>query len=139
MLAVVAGVAIAIAALTGCAEEPPEPVNDVDFAPPETETPQPPIDEPNDAIELTGQCTNDDFGVRIAYPAGWETRSGGMTDDCSYFHPEPFDVPPATEVFDVAIQFSREPVVLDDIMEGLDYERNKRVLDSMMEQLEFIE
>lgn len=145
--------------------------------------------------QLAQECTNGEHGFTIRYPDGWHTNGGDVLPACSLFHPEPFEVPEATEVTGIAVMARREPVELERIagadrgfevlaradveiagreaiqretestgeallpagvrstqylvavdgetlmletveFEGLDYERNRRVLDAMAQTLE---
>lgn len=71
---------------------------------------EPTLEEP--AAE-TADCTNEASGFRLEYPADWHTNDGDVGEPCSFFDPEPIEVPEATEFFDVAVIVSREPVTLD--------------------------
>jgi|GEM_PF-1506596 len=48
------------------------------------------------------ECTNDEVGYTVRYPAGWHTNPGDVTQTCSYFDPEPISVADGTEP-DVAV------------------------------------
>lgn len=65
----------------------------------------------------TRNCTNPEAGYSVEYPSDWATNSGETTPRCSYFHPRPFEVPPATEVFDLAVAISVQPVALETVSE----------------------
>ena len=80
-----------------------------------------------DLPDRTATCTNEASGYRVSYPEDWHVNDGGVAEPCSYFHPEPFEVPEATEFLDVAVLVSREPVPLD-VVTGEDPTRT--VLDS---------
>lgn len=62
---------------------------------------------------LTQTCTNTEAGYSIDYPAGWSTNAGDVAPPCRYFHPQPFDVPEATEVFGLAVTIDVEEVPFD--------------------------
>jgi hypothetical protein len=68
---------------------------------------------PEEPTAETAECTNEASGYRVEYPADWHTNDGGAGEPCSFFDPEPVEVPEATEFFDVAVIVSREPVTLD--------------------------
>lgn len=64
--------------------------------------------------ETTG-CTNEQYGFTVRYPADWHTNAGDVVPACSFFHPEPFEVPEATEATGFAIMARREPVAIERI------------------------
>jgi hypothetical protein len=50
------------------------------------------------ARELLGaSCESALYGFRISYPVGWFASEGDPELACRFFHPDPFEVPPATE------------------------------------------
>lgn len=61
-------------------------------------------------VELGQTCTSADGGYAVEYPTGWSTNEGDVTEPCRFFHPEPFEVPQATEVFGLAVTIGVEPV-----------------------------
>ena len=58
----------------------------------------------------TQTCSNTEAGYSIDYPAGWSTNAGDVTPPCRYFHPQPFEVPEATEVIGLAVTIDVEEV-----------------------------
>jgi hypothetical protein len=40
---------------------------------------------------------------RVPFPTDWHTNSGEVEPECSFFDPEPFELEPGTESFDIAI------------------------------------
>lgn len=81
----------------------------------ETETVTTAPEEDAEPDELAQACENDADAYAVRYPAGWHVNAGGVAPRCSYFHPEPFDVPEATEAPPVAISIYREPVAFGDV------------------------
>lgn len=81
--------------------------------PPPAEEPVP--TEPTaPAEELAQRCENEEAGFAVAYPGHWHTNSGDVAPACSFFDPEPFEVPEATEAVGVAaIHVYRDPVAFD--------------------------
>lgn len=61
-------------------------------------------------VELAQTCTSTEGGYAVDYPDGWSTNEGDVTSPCRFFHPEPFEVPEATEVFGLAVTIGVEPV-----------------------------
>lgn len=51
----------------------------------------------------TQDCTSRRQGFRVEFPAGWHTNDPIEAPRCTYFHPEPFVVPQATDDFGIAI------------------------------------
>ncbi len=56
-----------------------------------------------DGAVLAQSCTNAEDGYSIQFPEGWFTNEGEVVPTCRYFHPQAFEVPEATEVFDLAV------------------------------------
>ncbi|HEV2069866.1 MAG TPA: hypothetical protein VGR26_08740 [Acidimicrobiales bacterium] len=56
-----------------------------------------------DGVVLAQSCTNADDGYSIQFPEGWFTNEGDVVATCRFFHPQPFEVPEATEVFGLAV------------------------------------
>lgn len=56
-----------------------------------------------DGVVLAQSCTNAEDGYSIQFPEGWSTNDAEVAPTCRYFHPEAFEVPEATEVFDLAV------------------------------------
>lgn len=65
-----------------------------------------------DGDEALATCEADALTVR--YPQDWSTNESGT--DCRWFHPEPFDLPEATEATHVAVH-------LDGPRDALDFEQ----------------
>lgn len=63
-------------------------------------------------VELTQRCSHEQLG-EIRFPEGWYADDG-----CEWFHPEPFDLPEAQDVTDLAIHVRFEPVALRDVAQG---------------------
>lgn len=61
---------------------------------------------PASGLQLTQTC--EAVRYRVRYPTGWSTNGGEVAPPCRYFDPEPFTVPPATEVLDLAVIFDVE-------------------------------
>jgi len=78
----------------------------------ETETTE---TEASGAGELAERCENPDAGYAVRYPAGWHTNDGSATAPCSFFHPEGFELPEASEPPPRAVSISREPVAFADV------------------------
>ena len=64
---------------------------------------------------LTQRCDNAERGYTVRYPEGWHANRGDVSEACSFFHPEPFELPEQTEAPDVAVSISREPVPFDQV------------------------
>jgi hypothetical protein len=64
------------------------------------------------------RCSNPAGRYSIAYPSEWRTNTGNGVEPCRLFHPTPFDVQPGTEEPPVAVSVKREPVPLDDFVQG---------------------
>jgi hypothetical protein len=111
----------ALLAFAACgADEEPE-VQPPEAPPPaETEPPEPDPAETDDLAAETITCTNEEAGYTVEYPADWHTNEGDGPQACSYFDPEPIEVPEATEFFGAAVLVSREPVAAEDLVEGPD-------------------
>lgn len=73
----------------------------------ETETVE--TDE-GEGAQLAQRCESPEGGYAVRYPAGWHANEGDVTAACSFFHPEAFELPEATEPPPLAISISREPV-----------------------------
>ena len=107
-LAAAAALLLAASACGGNSEGEPETVTT------ETETET----EPSGGDELTEGCENPDAGYAVRYPAGWHTNDGSVTAPCSFFHPEPFELPEASEPPPLAVSISREPIAFADLTRG---------------------
>lgn len=119
MLAAVSA-ALLLAACGGDDEEAqpgPEP------PPPGTVLPpaEPPPTEPPPAEAAS--CTNDDGGFSVEYPADWHTNEEGPAPACTFFDPEPIEVPEATDFFGAAVTATRQPVAAEEVLEGVDPSR----------------
>lgn len=105
LLAAAAALLLAASACGGSSEGEPETVTT------ETETET----EASGGDELAERCENPDAGYAVRYPAGWHTNDGSVTAPCSFFHPEPFELPEASEPPPLAVSISREPIALADL------------------------
>ncbi len=105
LLAAAAALLLAASACGGNSEGEPETVTT------ETETET----EPSGGEELAERCENPDAGYAVRYPAGWHTNDGSVTAPCSFFHPDPFELPEASEPPPLAVSISREPIALADL------------------------
>lgn len=105
LAAAAAALLLAASACGGNSEGEPETVTT------ETETET----EPSGGDELAERCENPDAGYAVRYPAGWHTNDGSVTAPCSFFHPEPFELPEASEPPPLAVSISREPIALADL------------------------
>lgn len=65
--------------------------------------------------ELPQRCENPQGGYSVGYPDEWHTNPGDVAEPCAFFHPEPFEVPEATEPAGIAISIGRDPVAFDDV------------------------
>lgn len=104
LLAAAAALLLAASACGGNSEGEPETVTT------ETET-----EEASGGDELAERCENPDAGYAVRYPAGWHTNDGAVTAPCSFFHPDPFELPEASEPPPLAVSISREPIALADL------------------------
>jgi hypothetical protein len=119
---------LAAALLAACGADDDQEVQPPQEAPPaETEPPdtdpvetEPVETEPADPPAETASCTNEDAGYTVQYPADWHPNEGDVAQPCSFFDPEPFEVPEATEFFGAAISVRREPIAAEDLVEGPD-------------------
>lgn len=105
LLAAAAALLLAASACGGSSEGEPETVTT------ETETET----EASGGDELAERCENPDAGYAVRYPAGWHTNDGSVTAPCSFFDPEPFELPEASEPPPLAVSISREPFALADL------------------------
>ena len=67
-------------------------------------------------LELTQMC--EAVRYRVRYPAGWSTNSGDVVPRCRFFDPEPFTVPRATEVLDLAVILDVEAAPFPPLVEA---------------------
>ncbi|MPZ98692.1 MAG: hypothetical protein GEU80_04995 [Dehalococcoidia bacterium] len=72
---------------------------------------------PPSGPDLSAECTNPDAGYTVSYPGAWHTNTGEVVPECGLFHPAPFQVMPATEVF-VAVSIGVEPISFAAAVEG---------------------
>jgi hypothetical protein len=71
---------------------------------------------PAGTMALSQRCTNGRDGFSVSYPDGWHTNSGTVIPACSAFHPDPFEIPEASEMpFEIAITIGVETVDLDSL------------------------
>ncbi len=61
--------------------------------------------EPGPDVELGASCTSP-AGYRVDYPQDWSVNTEETLPPCSWFHPEPFTVPEASDVRTAAITLS---------------------------------
>lgn len=67
-------------------------------------------------IAVPQRCTNAKHGFSVSYPEGWHTNSGAVIPACSAFHPDPFEIPEASEMpFEIVITISVEPVAIESL------------------------
>lgn len=64
---------------------------------------------PGEVTALSSECTSPE-GFTIRYPQEWATNPGDVLPPCSRFHPEPFEVPEATDERVAAISAHIDPV-----------------------------
>lgn len=78
-------------------------------------------------------CSNTE-GFEISYPSAWVTNEGDVVPSCSQFHPEPFEVPGATDERVAAITAYIDPVPFHEAAapeEEREAERAVTVVDGM--------
>lgn len=116
-----AGAAAVALVLAGCGgESEPEVVTETVV---ETET-QTEVEtetvetEPGGEEELAERCENPEAGFAVRYPGGWHTNDGSVTAPCSFFHPEAFELPEASEPPPLAVSIGREPIAFADVTGG---------------------
>ena len=71
-----------------------------------------------DGAALAQECGNPEVGYSVRYPEGWHTNDGSVAPACSFFHPEPFEVPANTDAISMAILFSLETVAFERLRGG---------------------
>lgn len=64
---------------------------------------------PSPTAAADPRCTHPTDGYSVAYPAEWFVADGERIEPCSFFHPEPLDLEPATEADGVAIRLDVLP------------------------------
>lgn len=90
----------------------------------ETEVaPAAPAEAPGTGADTTlaamRQCGNPAGGYIVRYPTAWHVHDGEVVAPCSLFHPEPFEVPPFSEVpMEIAISISVQSVPFDSVLTG---------------------
>ena len=63
-----------------------------------------PSPEPSGSPVVLGTpCRSGAYGFEVAYPQGWFASEGGPELECRFFHPTPFEVAEATELFGIAV------------------------------------
>lgn len=72
------------------------------------------------AVVLSQSCTNPEDGYSIQFPDGWFANEGELVPTCRFFHPEPFKVPEATEVFDLAVTVRVDDVPFSRVASDVD-------------------
>lgn len=48
-------------------------------------------------------CEAPRAGYALQYPPDWHTNAGDVVEPCHWFHPRPFELAPATDVFGIAV------------------------------------
>ena len=69
-------------------------------------------------MPLTQSCTNTEGRYQVGFPEGWYTNEGRVVPPCRYFHPEPFEVPPQTEVVGLAVSVGVDNVEFARVTQG---------------------
>jgi hypothetical protein len=69
--------------------------------------------------DATAERCESPAGFSVAIPEGWHTNPGNGVPSCTQFHPEPFELPGATDRRVAAITASVEPVPLEDVTSPL--------------------
>jgi hypothetical protein len=83
-----------------------------------------PAAPPASAINLSQRCTNAQYRLSIAYPAGWFTNDGSVVPACSAFDVQPVQVPRESEMpFEIAIVLGVDDVKVDDVTRSSQFER----------------
>lgn len=84
---------------------------------PATATTAPPQREEETA--QTQRCTNEQAGYSVDYPADWHTNPGDVVATCSFFDPEPIQVPERQDAVGLAaISIRRESVAFSRVTGG---------------------
>ena len=82
-----------------------------------------------DPIEGWQRCENPE-GFSVAHPREWTTNDGSVTEACSLFDPEPFDVPEATDARVAAISAYVDDVPFHEVAApGDEHDRAISVVD----------
>lgn len=76
------------------------------------------------ATSLSQRCTNSQYRLSIAYPAGWYTNDGSVVPACSAFNAEPVQVPRESEMpFEIPIVLAVQDVNVDEVTRSSQWER----------------
>ena len=96
-----------------------------DPAPATTTTTQAaPAAQRDPAPSLSQRCTNSQYRLSVAYPAGWYTNDGSVVPACSAFDTKPVQVPRASEMpFEIPIVLAVQDVKVDDVTRSSQFER----------------
>jgi hypothetical protein len=96
------------------APPPSPPAEEVIPAPPEDAEPPPTPQDEEPPEAAVRECTNEPDAYTVEYPQDWEINAGDTEPPCSYFDPDPIDLPEAQEApLDIAVSIRREPANLD--------------------------
>ncbi|HEX8410538.1 MAG TPA: hypothetical protein VF883_16860 [Thermoanaerobaculia bacterium] len=91
---------------------------------PATNTPAAPAARPDAAPPLSQRCTNAQYRLSIAYPAGWYTNDGSVVPECSVFAPKPVQVPRDSEMpFEIPIVLAVQTVKVEEVTRSSQWER----------------
>lgn len=83
-----------------------------------------PAASPDPATNLSQRCSNAQYRLSIAYPAGWYTNDGSVVPACSAFDAKPVEVPRDSEMpFEIPIVLAVQNVNLDDVTRSSQWER----------------
>lgn len=103
--------------LAGCPQPeealPPDPPPEVRPEAPVAEDPEPvdPATDPGNHMALDQSCTNQTYGFRVQYPAGWVVNQANGLPPCSAFDPHDAGMPAAADIpTDIAIVIHRDDV-----------------------------
>lgn len=103
--------------MMSCAAPAPDPA-------PATTTQAAPAARPEPATSLSQRCTNAQYRLSIAYPAGWHTNDGSVVPACSAFGAEPVQVPRDSEMpFEIPIVLAVQEVKVEDVTRSSQWER----------------
>lgn len=91
---------------------------------------QPRVADPTETTqaptELTSTCMAS--GYTVSYPEDWFTEDRSDGARCRFFHPEPFEVPVASEATAIAIVLRMEDIPYDDLLVELDRSRAEELV-----------
>lgn len=79
-----------------------------------TVAPPPPLDPAQLPGGVLAACESP-AGFAIGHPASWLTNPGDVVPACSQFHPQPFQLPPASDARVAAVVASVQPVPFADL------------------------